>query len=526
MSGGISVWHVTREYAGLAEAGGVKDVVRGLAEAHARAGGSPSVVLPLYGFLRSGAGRDLALQGEVTASFSIMLPDQDRGNAFFEEGVRVIAVHRDGVRLLFVDSPRFSRIRGVYTYTAEDEQENKWRKRGSGHWDFHQLNLILQRSALEAALVLDDPPRVFHCHDGHTAFLPALLREDPRYAEPLSGAASLVTIHNAGSGYHQDVWSMDFARLLTGLPATVLGKGALNGTVDPLLLAGSYARLVTVSPQYARELLAEEGTELSGGLGRTFRERSVPLEGVTNGIDPGPWDPRHPEATGLPFRFDPSMGDLEGKRLCRTLLLERLGVPAAARPTGPLYAFVGRLAGQKGIGILAGSLPHLAHGGQGRMCVILGQGEKDMEAMLAGLAAEPGMAGRLAFVPRYDPSLASLIYAASDFFLIPSAYEPCGLTDFIAQLLGSIPVVHRVGGLVKVRDGETGFSYDEQSVQALCAAVDRTTRLFHEEPGTLERIRRNAFGEVLALHTWDRVLADSYLPLYESLASERAWTRR
>jgi starch synthase len=526
MSGRISVWHVAREYAGIAEAGGVKDVVRGLAEAYARAGGGTSVVLPFYGFLREATPWGDTLRGDTVASFSLMLPDQDRGNAFFEEGVRIIAVHRDGVRLLFVDSPRFSRIRGVYTYTTEDERENKWRKKGSGHWDFHQLNLILQRSALEAALILDDPPRVFHCHDGHTAFLPSLLREDPRYAERLSGTASLVTIHNAGPGYHQDVWSMDFARLLTGLPAASLEKGALNGTVDPLLLAGFYARLVTVSPQYARELLAEKGTELSGGLGRMFRERSVPLEGITNGIDPGPWDPRHPEMTGLPFRFDPSTGDLEGKRRCRTLMLERLGIPAAAGPSGPLYAFVGRLAGQKGIDILYDSLRDLTRRGRGCMFVVLGQGEKDIEAMLAALAAEPVMADRFVFVPRYDPSLASLIYAASDFFLIPSAYEPCGLTDFIAQLFGSIPVVHRVGGLLKVRDGETGFCYDEQSVRALTAAVDRTTLLFEEEPQTLDRIRRTAFREVLTLHTWDRVLADSYLPLYESLAAERSWTQR
>jgi starch synthase len=92
--------------------------------------------------------------------------------------------------------------------------------------------------------------------------------------------------------------------------------------------------------------------------------------------------------------------------------------------------------------------------------------------------------------------------------------------------MGSIPVVHHVGGLVKVRDGETGFSYREQSHEELCAAVERTTRLYDEEPRLLETIRRTAFGEIFSLHTWDRVLADSYLPLYRSPVAEGSWTRK
>jgi starch synthase len=154
---------------------------------------------------------------------------------------------------------------------------------------------------------------------------------------------------------------------------------------------------------------------------------------------------------------------------------------------------------------------------------VLGEGEKEKEAMLSWLASDSSSRGRLVFIKRYDPRLATLIYAASDFLLVPSTYEPCGLTDFIAQLMGSIPIVHRVGGLVKVRDGETGFSYDEQSGTALAAAVERSTELFLENPQLLEQIRRTAFGEIFSAHTWDRVLARGYGPLYER-AAEGAWT--
>ena len=287
-------------------------------------------------------------------------------------------------------------------------------------------------------------------------------------------------------------------------------------------MAGRYARLVTVSEQYAKELLAEHDQEMSGGLGKALREQGIPLAGITNGIDPAPWDPRFPERSGIPFRFDPSSNDLEGKRKSRQALADRTG----SSPEGPLYAFVGRLTGQKGVDVLFHALEALLKTGGDRRFIVLGTGEKEKEAMMAWLAAEPGSSGRLVFLPRYDPSLASLIYAASDFFLVPSTYEPCGLTDFIAQLMGSIPVVHHVGGLVKVRDGETGFSYVEQNHQALAAAVERATRLWVQEPNLLQAIRRTAFEEIFSLHTWDRVLADSYLPFYRSAAIEGSWTRR
>jgi starch synthase len=306
----------------------------------------------------------------------------------------------------------------------------------------------------------------------------------------------------------------------------VLEKGVLNGAVDPILLAGSYAFLVTVSEQYAREMLAERNQEMSGGLGRALRERGIPLGGITNGVDPGPWDPRTPDKAGLPHAFNPLTGDMEGKRSCRAELAARLGTRLSSESVEtPLYAFVGRLTEQKGIDVLFHALQQLLPAARDRWFVVLGEGQKEKEAMLSWLASEASSRGRLVFIQRYDPRLASLIYAASDFFLVPSTYEPCGLTDFIAQLMGSIPIVHRVGGLVKVRDGETGFSYDDQTGPALAAVVEKSTEMFHESAHVLEQVRRTAFGEIFSTHTWDRVLAQGYDPLYEKAAGA-AWTQR
>jgi starch synthase len=180
----------------------------------------------------------------------------------------------------------------------------------------------------------------------------------------------------------------------------------------------------------------------------------------------------------------------------------------------PLYAFIGRLTAQKGVGVLFKSLEAILPRHDSPLFVVLGSGEKKNEDMFLELADKPQNKGRLFFIPRYDPALARLIYAASDFFLIPSEYEPCGLTDFISQLSGSIPIVHRVGGLVKVRHRETGFSYNQQSPEALCAVLEETARVFITDPQLLDSIRRRAFSEIFSFHTWDRVLEDGYLPLY------------
>ena len=514
MNGPRSVWHVSREYAGVAEAGGVKDVVRGLAEASSRAGVRTAVLLPAYGFLS----REF-LSGDAVASFSLSICDHDRDRAFFDEPVTVRSFLLNGVRLLLVETPRYSALRDVYTYTPADEKENHHRRKGTGHWDVHQLNIILQRAALETMLALGEIPDVVHCHDGHTAFLPAMIREDARYASAFGSTCAVVTVHNAGRGYHQEIWDPSFAALLTGLPPEVIGRGILGGAADPLVLAGSYARLVTVSERYAEELLAPSGEELSGGLGSALVQHGAGLTGITNGIDPEPWDPRNPGRARLPAGFDPGSGDLVGKCKCREELARQLG---AADPgvTAPLYAFVGRLTGQKGVDVLFHAMKRLLAGDGGQWFVVLGTGQQEMEAMLSWLAGQPSRAGHLTFLPRFDPALAALVYAASDFFLVPSAYEPCGLTDFIAQIMGSVPVVHHVGGLVKIRDGQTGFSYARQDPVELAAAVERTSTLFAREPETVDRIRRTAFKEIFSRHTWDRVLADSYLPLYASLGGK------
>lgn len=511
MSGLRSVWHVAREYASIAEVGGLKDAVRGLAEAAVRAGLAVTVVVPLYGFARE----RLLAATTPAATFSIALPDLETWRHLQEEPVECRLMERSGVRLILLDSPRYASKRGVYTWTEADEREDPYRRQGSGHWDAHQMNLLLARGALEAAVQLGEPPSVFHCHDGHAAFLPPIMREDPRFTAQFHSTGAVLTIHNAGVGYHQEVWDPGVAATLTGLAPAVIEKGLLEGSADPLLLAAHYAVVNTVSEAYAEELLAESGPGPSGGLGAAYRRAGIRLWGVTNGVDAGAWDPRRPEITGLPCRFDPGTGELEGKRACRLALARRLSWRLAeAQPEIPMFAFVARLTRQKGGEVLYEALCMLTAERTMFLSLVLGTGDPATEAKLRGLQWESD--GRVRFVAGYDPSLAMLAYAASDFVLVPSAYEPCGLSDMYGQLLGALPVVHAVGGLRKVRDGETGFSYRDQTPACLAAAVRRCLGLAERDPAALDAMRKRAFRDVREHRSWDRVLKEGYYPLYEA----------
>jgi starch synthase len=183
-------------------------------------------------------------------------------------------------------------------------------------------------------------------------------------------------------------------------------------------------------------------------------------------------------------------------------------------PDLPLFTFIGRLTAQKGVDVLLKALILLSATGEtGFQTLLLGSGEKYLEEHLQEMTAPGSCGGRLCFLRGYAPALANRIYAAGDFFLIPSLYEPCGLTDYIAQLFGNLPVVHHVGGLVKVLDGETGFAYQEHAPEALAAAMQQALTLHRSDQARLDAMRRAAVARIHERHTWERVMQD-YLALY------------
>jgi starch synthase len=305
----------------------------------------------------------------------------------------------------------------------------------------------------------------------------------------------------------------------------VVNTSLLDGRLDPLLVAGHYAVLNTVSENYARELQETESDELTGWLGHELKKRNVILQGVTNGIEPGLFASSVIAGADPEMLFDPGKkeDDLSGKLRCKSALLaeiaggadfhgvERFGT-LEVNVEYPLFTFIGRLSEQKGVEVLTEVLGVMLKKDERIQMLILGSGGDDLESRLIALAENEQLHGRICFLRGFGSSLANRIYAAGDFFVVPSKYEPCGLTDFIAQLFGNIPVVRHVGGLVKVKDGVTGIAYQGDSPDDLLEALVRALAVYVDLP-LKRKIQLQAVEEIARKYTWTKVMK-KYLELY------------
>ncbi len=529
-----NVWMLTREYDSLAGAGGVKDVARQLAESLARAGRKVSVVMPHYGFMDAKAlgfspskltfEVDMNYSGEERREY-VRIFSQTLSVKKSGEVSRAASPPKSGnsLTIYLIDAHRFLEKKSVYTYTAEEEAANSFHHQGSGHFDYFAMNVLLQKAAIALMMRLGEKPDVIHCHDGHTAILPAMIREVEGLRHYFTKTGCVVTIHNAGIGYHQEVDDLGFAEAITGLPHRVIEGNLLDEKFDPFLVASSYAMMNAVSENYARELRESDDDSLTGWLGHRLTARGVTLKGVTNGINPAHFDPAKPKPLGLSAAFSPAQGNLAGKKKNREQLIKDLAGKKfktlsqtgtlAEMPDAPLFTFVGRFTAQKGVDKLLGALETLLPLDQNFQVLILGTGTKKIEKALLKLTRANKNKGRICLVRGYDPVLANRIYAAGDFFLIPSQYEPCGLTDYIAQLFGNLPIVHHVGGLIKVIDGKTGFAYKEHNSAALMGAMQKAMHLFRNKPKTINTMQKAAIKCIHENYTWDMVLK-KYLTLY------------
>jgi len=522
-----NIWMLSREYGNIAGAGGVKDVACQLAEALARWNGrSVHVVLPLYGFLDVQSLGFQPLEDSLCRDRMLQLQiDMHHPDSFVDENVSYFYQKINRVHVYLVAAERFHDKSDVYTYTEKDESRLPWQKKSMGHHDYFAMNILHQKATLELIISLGEKPDVMHCHDGHTAILPALIRENPGYRSYFRGTGCLVTIHNAGYGYHQEIADIPYARSITGLSSQMIYTNQLDRKFDPLLVAGHYAVMNTVSENYAKELQETESDALTGWLGHELKKRNVILEGVTNGIDPDFFSSSAVAGGDPALLFDPadSADDLLGKVHCKAALLAEITEGGALtgvkrfgtlrnRVEDPLFTFIGRLSEQKGLDTLLEVLEVLLEKEMHLQMLVLGSGSAAFESRLIALCADKRLRGRMCFLQGFNPELANRIYAAGDFFIVPSKYEPCGLTDFIAQLFGNIPVVHHVGGLVKIRDGLTGIAYQGDTPDDLLRALQRALALFADGPAR-RMMQQQAVDEIRQHYTWSKVM-HKYLELY------------
>jgi starch synthase len=520
-----NVWMVSRELANVAGVGGVKDVTGQLLAAIARRGIQATLVMPLY----SRIDRDVHSLADSDIELALAMDHE------LEERTvraRVYQAEVAGATVYLVDTPSYAQKEGIYTYTlAEAARAGDPGLAGSGYYDFFEMNVTLQKATLELIQHLGVRPDVVHCQDAHTALIPAMMRTIPRYRDYFAQTGAGITIHNAGPGYNQEVFDIPFARAITELPPNVIEEGLHNDAVYPFVVGGTYADFINaVSENYAREIMEVPAEDRrTGGMGTAFRRRGIQLTGVTNGIDPSEYDPTDPAKMGIAAAYDPAAGDLAGKADCRRALVREInqrqnpGVEIYGRledvPGRSLVTMIARLTPQKGVDRFAGAVRDMLESGDtDALFLVLGTGDPRFEEELKRLAQDPRFQGRVALALGFSPSLANRIYAAGNFFVNPAEFEPCGLTDYMAQLMGTVPVVHFVGGLVKVQDGVTGYGYQPHTSEALADTLRRAITIFRQQPKAHMRIIRQAIETIHERYTWDKVLEQGYLPLYEQAA--------
>lgn len=473
----LNVLFVTSEMAGLAKAGGLGDVSAGLPRALMRCGVGVRVLMPAY--------REVLAKLPAIHWFA-HLP----GRAGIPPARLGQARTADGVTLYLADSPALFDRRGT-PYCAPD---------GS---DWPDNDLRFARLSLAAADIaagragLDWTPDLVHANDWPGGLTPAYMRWDG------IGVPTVLTVHNIA-------YQGNFAaakRSLLGIPDTAFDIHGVefHGLVSFLKAGSFYASHVTaVSPTYAAEITTEALGAGLHGLMATRTEQGR-LSGIVNGIDDS-WNPGTDPY--LPYHFDPD--DLRGKQANAALVRNAL----CLRPSrGPLFGIVSRMVHQKGLDLVAEAANDIV--GNGGQIAILGLGDPAIEQMLSRTSRQHR--DDIGVLIGFNETMGRRVVAASDFTLMPSRYEPCGLTQMQAQRYGALPIAHATGGLADtIGDGTTGFLFKTLTAAGLMAACRRAFDTF-EDAARLAEMRRSAMGRGFG---WPDAAAE-YEALYRRLASTR-----
>lgn len=478
----VTVVHLTTEYYPYARTGGLAEAVSGLAAFQRAAGLTVVALLPLYRTVRD---EDPDLE-PVGPPFVVHIgPRAEEARVF-----RVAGPH-SGPVVYFIEHLEYFNRAGIYGEGGTDYPDNARR------FAFFVL------AALTALPRLVHGPALLHAHDWHTALAPVYLRSVLAGERWSRAVSTVLSVHNPG---YQGHFSPDVIPDV-GLPWEVYNWRQLEWYGKANFLKGGLAftdLVTTVSPTQARELTTPGG---GFGLHDTFSWLGDRLVGVLNGIDQRLWNP----ATDPLITAQYSAERLEGKRRCKAALQRSFGLPQRRRV--PLFGMTGRLVTQKGLDLILAARTLL--GGDAQF-VFLGSGEPRYERALVDLASTaPNRIGvQLDFTDRLEHRL----MAGADIFLMPSLYEPCGLTQMRAQRYGAPPIVRRVGGLADtVEDGVTGFAFDGYAAAEFEAAALRAFATYADTARWQAMMRRGMardFG-------WERSV-DAYLDVYRRALAHAA----
>ena len=490
----MKILMVTSEAAPFAKVGGLGDAVSALSRALAKAGHDVRILLPRYYFI------DRTKLKPIDDPLAVPL-----GGDEVWTGLSESSLPGSEVPVYFLDYERFYGRDGIYGTKAEPDFA-----------DNPERFALLSRAAFQVCRRLAWFPDVIHAHDWPTALAPVYLRHLEGRGE-FARTASVLSIHNQG---YQGIYGKEKFPVL-GLGWELFhGAGFEQFDHINLFKAGlsSADCLTTVSPTYAREI---QTPELGAGLDGLLRARSSDLVGILNGVDYEEWDPAGDKL--IPAHFDAK--DLSGKAVCKLELQRKFGLEE--NPAIPLIGMVSRLTDQKGIAELFGP----SYGSAFRICsemivqfAIIGSGEKWCEAELAGLQRRlPNFRVRTG----HDEAGAHLIEAGADFYMMPSRYEPCGLNQMYSLRYGSLPIVHRTGGLADTVEnynqdtgGGTGFTFDYLSPRAIFDTTGWAVWAWYNRPAHIAAMRKRAMEKNFS---WEHPAAE-YVALY-ARTLERAAAR-
>lgn len=475
----MQIVFASAECAPFVKTGGLGDVAGSLPAALVRAGAEVIVMVPKYATIKD----EYKSQMEHFSDFYVSL-------GWRNEYCGLEKLEHDGVTYMFIDNERY--FARDYPYGFFDDGER---------FAFFSKAITESLQHLPAGFECD----ILHCNDWQTALAPVFLREFYQGLPLYDRVKTVFSIHNvAFQGQFSDTVMEDILGV-AHIPAAASQLRCDACSINYMLGALRYAdAITTVSPTYANEIQTPEFGE---GLDGVLRERSYALQGILNGIDVAGFDP----ATDKRIAANYTVDDRGGKAVCKAKLQEELGLEV--RDDRPLMVMVTRLTRQKGMDLVMYALDRILSGGV--QVAVLGTGDRDYEDGLRYFEDKyPGtMAARIEF----DPALSQRMYAAADMFLMPSKFEPCGLSQIIAMRYGTLPIVRETGGLKDTVipynefTGEgTGFSFSNFNGDEMGDAVFRAARLFWDNRDAWNQLVTQAMSQDFS---WTRS-ADKYLDLY------------
>ena len=472
---------VAAEGAPFAKTGGLGDVIGALPKSLVKKGNDVRVILPYYDVVDQKFGHEVE---DVLYFYTNV--------GWRHQYVGVKRIVKDGVTFYFIDN-----------------RDYFFRGRVYGEWDDGERFAFFQLAALELMEKVDFIPDILHVHDYHTAMIPFLLKEKYHWIQAYQGIKTIFTIHNIefqgqfDSGMLWELFGVGYERYADG---TLRWNDCLNWMKAAVLYAD---RVTTVSPSYAHEIMTPE---FGKGLDQIMRMEAGKVSGIVNGIDTELLDPETDKHLVAHF----SVKDLSGKAINKAALQERLGLPV--RADVPLIGVVSRLTDQKGFDVVVDELQHILQ--QDVQIALLGTGYADFEQAFAWFAQV--YPEKLSANITFDLELAQQIYAASDLFLMPSAFEPCGLSQMMAMRYGSLPLVHEVGGLKDTVQpynpydhSGTGFTFKGLTGFWLTKTLERALDVYYHHKEDWKALQEQAMTRDFS---WDTA-SNAYQELYQHLLS-------